>query len=208
MNRSMSHCNSIPHSNIFIKIHSLSINEWDVHLHFFYLCSFGWSVISLPLMTSLYFMYNKFSSAQLSHSVMSNSLWPHELQHARPPCPSPTPRVHSNSCLLSQWRHLDISSSVVPFSSCPQPLQASESFPMSMTNLDSILESRDITDKGPSNQSYHFSSSCVWMWQLDHKEGWAPKNWCFWTACWRRLLRVPWTARRSNQSILKETSPE
>ena len=121
------------------------------------------------------------SVSQFSHSVVSNSLWPHELQHARPPCPSPTPRVHSNSCLLSQWRHLDISSSVVPFSSCPQPLQASESFPMSMTNLDSILESRDITDKGPSNQSYHFSSSCVWMWQLDHKEGWVPKNWCFWT---------------------------
>ena len=47
------------------------------------------------------------------------------------------------------------------------------------------------------------------MWELDHKEGWAPKNWCFfWTVCWRRLLRVPWTARRSNQSILKEISPE
>ena len=46
------------------------------------------------------------------------------------------------------------------------------------------------------------------MWELDHKEGWAPKNWCFWTACWRRLLRVPWTARRSNQSVLKEINPE
>ena len=45
------------------------------------------------------------------------------------------------------------------------------------------------------------------MWELDCEEGWAPKNWCFWTVCWRRLLRVPWTARRSNQSILKETSP-
>ena len=45
------------------------------------------------------------------------------------------------------------------------------------------------------------------MWELDYKESWAPKNWCFWTVCWRRLLRVPWTARRSNQSILKETSP-
>ena len=46
------------------------------------------------------------------------------------------------------------------------------------------------------------------MWELDYKESWAPKNWCFWTECWRRLLRVPWTARRSNQSILKEISPE
>ena len=45
------------------------------------------------------------------------------------------------------------------------------------------------------------------MWELDYKESWVPKNWCFWTVCWRRLLRVPWTARRSNQSILKETSP-
>ena len=52
-----------------------------------------------------------------------------------------------------------------------------------------------------------FSSSHVWMWELDHKEGWGPTNLCFWTVCWRRLLRVPWTARRSNQSILKEISP-
>ena len=51
-------------------------------------------------------------------------------------------------------------------------------------------------------------SSHVWMCELDYKESWAPKNWCFWMWCWRRLLRVPWTARRSNQSILKEISPE
>ena len=62
---------------------------------------------------------------------MSNSLQPHELQHARPPCPSPTPGVHSNSRPSSQWCHPAISSSVVPFSSCPQSLPASESFPMS-----------------------------------------------------------------------------
>ena len=49
--------------------------------------------------------------------------------------------------------------------------------------------------------------SHVWMWELDYKESWVLKNWCFWTVCWRRLLRVPWTARRSNQSILKEISP-
>ena len=63
-------------------------------------------------------------------------------------------------------------------------------------------------DKGKYSQSYCFSSSHVWMWKLDHKEGWVPKNWCFELWCWRRLLRVPWTARRSNQSILKEISPE
>ena len=66
-------------------------------------------------------------SVQFSHSVVSNSLWPHELQHARPPCPSPTPGVHSNSCPSSRWCHHAISSSVVPFSSCPQSLPASES---------------------------------------------------------------------------------
>ena len=71
------------------------------------------------------------SSVQFSCSVVSDSLWPHGLQHARPPCPSPTPRVHPNSCPSSWWYHPTISSSVVPFSSCPQPLLASESSPMS-----------------------------------------------------------------------------
>ena len=66
-------------------------------------------------------------------------------------------------------------------------------------------------NKGLSCQSYGFSSGHVWMWELDYKENWASKNWCFWTVvqnCWRRLLRVLWTVWRSNQSILKEISPE
>ena len=71
-----------------------------------------------------------FSSVQFSSSVVSDSLRPQESQHARPPCPSPAPGVHSNSCPLSRWCHPAISCSVVPFSSCPQSLQASESFPM------------------------------------------------------------------------------
>ena len=71
------------------------------------------------------------SVSQFSCLVMSDSLRPHELQHARPPCPSPTPRVYSNSCPSSLWCHPAISPSVVPFSSCPQPLPASGSFPMS-----------------------------------------------------------------------------
>ena len=70
-------------------------------------------------------------SVQFSPSVVSSSLWPHESQHARPPCPSPTPGVHPNPCPLSQWCHPAISFSVIPFSSCPQSLPASESFPMS-----------------------------------------------------------------------------
>jgi len=65
------------------------------------------------------------------HSVMSDSLWPHGLQHARPPCPSPSPGVYSNSCPLSQWCHPTISSSVVPFFSCPQSFPASGSLPVS-----------------------------------------------------------------------------
>ena len=71
------------------------------------------------------------SSVQFSHSVVSDSLWPHESQHARPLCPSPTPGVHSKSCPLSPRCHLAISSSIVPFFSCPQSLPASGSFPMS-----------------------------------------------------------------------------
>ena len=71
------------------------------------------------------------TSVQFSHSVMSDSLWPHGLQHSRPPCPSSTPRVYSNSCPLSQWCHPIISSSVTPFSSHLQSFPASGSFPMS-----------------------------------------------------------------------------
>ena len=66
-----------------------------------------------------------FSSVQFSHSVLSDSLQPHELQHARPPCPSLSPGIHSNSCPSSRWCHPAISSSVVPFSSCPKSLPAS-----------------------------------------------------------------------------------
>ena len=103
-----------------------------------------------------------------------------------------------------------------------------------MTNLDSILKSRDIplptkvcvqlfetpwtaarkaslsfiSHKVCMVKAVVFSSSHVWMWELDHKEGWAPKNDAFELWCWRRLLRIPWTARRSNQPILKKISPE
>ena len=74
---------------------------------------------------------SKVHSVQFSCSVVSDSLWPHRLQHARPPCPSPTPGVYSNSCPLSRWCHPNISSSVVPFSSRLQSFPASGSFPVS-----------------------------------------------------------------------------
>ena len=73
----------------------------------------------------------QFSSVQFSHSGVSYSLWPHGSQNARPPCPSPTPRVHSDSCPSSQWCHPAILSSIVPFSSHPQSFPESRSFPMS-----------------------------------------------------------------------------
>ena len=73
----------------------------------------------------------QFSSVHFSRSAMSDSLRPYELQHARPPCPSPTPGTHPNPCPLSWWWHPTISSSVVPFSSCLQSFPASGSFPMS-----------------------------------------------------------------------------
>ena len=76
-------------------------------------------------------LMKEISSVQFSHSVVSDSLWPHEPQHTRPPCPSPTPRVYSNSRPSTQWCHPTISSSVVPFSSCPQSFPTSGSFPVS-----------------------------------------------------------------------------
>ena len=79
----------------------------------------------------IYFNAVILASVQFSRSVVSDSLWPHGLQHARPPCPSPAPGVYSNSCPLSQWCHPTISSSVVPFSRF-QSFPASESFPMSL----------------------------------------------------------------------------
>ena len=74
--------------------------------------------------------HSQFSSVQFCHSVMSDSLWPHESQHARPPGPSPTPVDYSNSCSLIRWWNSAVLSSVVPFPSCPQSLPVSGSFPM------------------------------------------------------------------------------
>ena len=108
---------------------------------------------------------NKFNSVQFSCSVMSDSLRPHELQHTRPPCPSPTPGVLSNSCPSSRWRHPAISSSVVPFSSCPQSLPASKSFPMS--------------------QLFTWGGQSIWVSALasflpKKSQSWFPSEWTGW----------------------------
>ena len=106
-----------------------------------------------------------FSSVQFSRSVMSDSLQPHESQHTRPPCPSPTPRVHSDSCPSSWWCHPAISSSVVPFSSCPQSIPASDSFPMSqlLAWVGQIIGFSALASFLPKNT-----------------QGWSPLEWTGW----------------------------
>ena len=133
---------------------ALSQVEEDPHLETF--CYFNVSgVISL------------FSSVQFSCSVMSNSLRPHEMQHARPPCPSPTPGVHQNPCPLCRWCHPAISSSVVPFSSCPQSLPATGSFPMSQ-----------LFAWGGQSIGASASASVLPM----NTQGWSPLGWTGWTS--------------------------
>ena len=102
---------------------------------------------------------------QFSLSVVSNSLRPHGLQHARPPCPSPTSGVYSNSCPLSRWCHPAISSSVVPFSSCPQSFPASGSFQMSQ-----------FFTSGGQNISVSASASVLPM----NIQDWLPLGWISW----------------------------
>ena len=113
----------------FIKICTMPISSQDI----FVLENVGFFLNKklLFMLTCKMFIIMSFRSDQISRSVVSDSLWPHESQHARPPYPSPTPGVHLDSRPSSQWGHPDILSSVVPFSSCPQSLLASESFPMS-----------------------------------------------------------------------------
>ena len=104
-------------------------------------------------------------SVPFSLSVVTNSLWPHEWQHTRPPCPSPTPRVHPNSCPSSLWCHPAISSSVIPFSSCPQSLPASGSFPMSQ-----------LFAWGGQSTGASASASVLPM----NTQDWSPSEWTGW----------------------------
>jgi len=96
----------------------------------------------IKIQIGLVLLTHPFSSVQFSRSVMSDSLRPNGLQHARPPCPSPTPRAYPKSCPLSRWCHPTISSSVIPFSSCLHSFPASESFQMSQffTSGDQSIE--------------------------------------------------------------------
>ena len=114
------------------------------------------------------------SSVQFSYSVVSNSLQPHESQHARPPCPSPTPRVHPNSCPLSWWCHPSISFSVVPFSSCPQSLPASQAFPMSQ-----------LFTSGSQSIGVSASASVLPM----NIQDWSPLGWTGWSLAVQGTLK-------------------
>ena len=105
------------------------------------------------------------TSVQFSHSVVSDSLPPHEPQHARPPCPSPTPRVHPNPCPLSWWCHLTVSFSVVPFSSCSQSFPASGSFQMSQ-----------LFTSGGQSIGVSASTSVLPV----NIQGWSPLEWTGW----------------------------
>ena len=111
------------------------------------------------------YIYIYISSVQFSRSVMSDSLQPHESQHARPLCPSPTPRVHPDSRPSSLWCHPAISSSVVPFSSCLQSLPASESFPRSQ-----------LFTWGGQNIGVSASASFL----PKKSQGWSPLQWTGW----------------------------
>ena len=121
--------------------------------------TFQWFIINIKVFTINY----QFS--QFNCSVVSNSLGPHESQHARPPCPSPTPRIHSNSRPSNRWCHPAISSSVVSFSSCPQSLPASESFPMNQVFA-------------WSGQSTGVSASASFL--PNKSQGWSPSEWTGW----------------------------
>ena len=120
------------------------------------------------------YMYSQCDTVQFSLSVMSNSLRPHELQHTRPPCPSPTPGVHSDSCPSSQWCHPAISSSVVSFFSCCQSLPASESFPVSQ------LFAWGVWSTGVSALASFLPKK---------SQGWSPSEWTGWISLqWLQFL--------------------
>ena len=130
-------------------------------------------------------------SVQFSHSVVSNSLRPHQSHHTRPPCPSPCPRVHSNSCPSSGWCHPAISSSVVPFSSCPQSLSSSESFPMSQLFA-------------WGGQSTGVSASVSFL--PINTQGWSPLEWTGWISLQSKGLSSLLQHHSSKASILRHSA--
>ena len=132
-----------------------------------------------------------FSSVQFSRSVVSDSLRPHESQHGRPPCPSPTPGVHSDSRPSSQWCHPAISSPVVPFSSCPQSLPASGSFPMS-----------HLFTSGGQSIGVSASASVLPI----NTQDWSPLGWTGWIFLQSKGLSRVFSITSSKASILQRSA--
>ena len=131
----------------------------------------------------------QFSSVQFSRSVTSNSLQPHESQHARPPCPSPTPGVHSNSCPSSRCCHPAVSSSVIPFSSHPQSRPVSGSFPMSQ-----------VFAWGGQTIGVSASASVLPV----NTQDWSPSGWTGWISLQsKQLSRVFYKHHSSKASIFR-----
>ena len=122
---------------------------------------------------------------------MSDSLQPHEPQHARPPCPSPTPGVYLNSCPSSPWCHLTISSSVIPFSSCPQSFSASGSFQMSQ-----------LSASGGQSIGVSASTSVLPM----NTQDWSPLGWTGWISLWSKGLSKVLQHHRSKASVLQHSA--
>ena len=142
----------------------------------------------LHLLSYMHLPQTSLSSVQFSHSAVSDSLRPHESQHARPHCPSPTPGIHSNSCPLSQWYHPAISSSVVPFSSCPQSLPASESFPMSQLFA-------------WGGQGTEVSALASFL--PKNTQGWSPLEWTGWISLQSKRLSRVFSKHKYIQSFKK-----
>ena len=137
----------------------------------------------------------QFSSVQFSRSVVSDSLRPHESQHSRPPCPSLTPRVYTNSCPSSWWCHPAISSSVIPFSSCPQSLLASGSFPMSQPFT-----------WGGQSIGVSASASVLPM----NTQDWSPLGWTGWLSLQSKGLSIVFsnTMNQKNQFFCAQLSSQ
>ena len=136
----------------------------------------------------MYLLPVQFGSVQFSRSVVSDSLPPHGLQHARSPCPSPTPGVYSNSRPSSQWCHPAISSSVIPSSSCPESLSASESFPMSQ-----------LFAWGGHSTGVSASTSVL----PKKSQGWSPSEWTGWICLQSKGLKSLLQHHSSKASILR-----
>ena len=161
---------------------------------------------------------------------MSDSVRPHGRQPTRLPCPWDSPGKNTGVDFHFLLQCMKVKSKSEVAQSCPTPSNPMDCSPPG-SSIYGIFQARVLkwgaiafsddqprqhikkqrhyfTNKGPSSQGYGFSSSHVWMWDVEYKENWAPKNWCFWTLVLEKTLRVPWTVRRSNKSILKEISHE